>query len=102
MKLVKKWLFPILTWLIVVAAAVLPPYISQVKDGQQFGQIHSSELNADALPIREPPNFLERLELYARWKEQVEPVPFFQNPETDDELSTRLAVHALESLVRPA
>ena len=68
MKLVKKWLFPILTCLIVIGAVVLPPYISYVRDNRQFfGQIHTSEFEADALPVWEGRDLLERLELYARW-----------------------------------
>lgn len=96
MKLVKKYLFPILTCLIVAGAAVLPPYISQVRDNKQFGQIHAEELNTDILSIREPPDLLERLELYARWCTPAETIPSFQNPETDVDL----AEQALERLVQ--
>lgn len=96
MKLVKKWLFPILTCLIVAGAAVLPPYISQVKDEQQFGQVHSSELNVDALPVREPPDLLDRLELYARWCTPTEAIPSSQTSEMDVDL----AEQALERLVQ--
>lgn len=96
MKLVKKWLFPILTCLIIVGAAVLPPYISQVRDNKQFGQIHAEELNADILSAREPPDLLERLELYARWCTPTETIPSFQNPETDVDL----AEQALERMVQ--
>jgi len=87
MKLVKKWLFPILTCLIVMGAAVLPPYISQVKDVRQFEQIHSTEQNADALPVREVRDQLERLELYARWYTNSEIIPSFQTPTIDKELA---------------
>ena len=86
MKLVKKWLFPILTCLIVVGAAVLPPYISQIKDNRQFTQIHISELNADALPVWEGRNLLERFELYARWDtDRSEIIPSFQTTLTNEE-----------------
>ena len=79
MKLVKKWIFPLLTCLIVVGAAILPPYISQVKDERQFAQIHTAELNADALPVRKERSQLERLELYARWlTNPSEIIPSFQ------------------------
>lgn len=100
MKLVKKWLLPALTCLIVAGAAALPPYLSQLRDARQLGQIHAETLEADALPIREPPGFWERLELYARWRASSEPVPSFQNPEMDGELNTRLAVQALMSLAQ--
>ena len=95
MKLVKKWLFPILTCLIVAGAAVLPPYISQVKDGKQFGQVHSSELNADALPVREAWDLLDRLGLYACWYTNSEIIPSFQTPQADVDL----AEQTLERLV---
>ena len=63
-----KWLFPLLTCLIVAGAVVLPPYISYIRDEQQlFRQIHTSELDAEALPAWEGWDLLERLELYARW-----------------------------------
>ena len=68
MKLIKKCLFPILTCLIVAGAVVLPPYISYVRDDRQFyAQIHTSELDAEALPAWEGRDLLERIELYARW-----------------------------------
>lgn len=96
MKLMKKWLFPILTCLIIVGAAVLPPYISQVKDSEQFGRIHAEELNMDTLPIREPPDLLKRLELYARWRTPAETIPSVQNPE----MNVGLTEQALEYLVQ--
>ena len=82
MKLVKKWLFPILTCLIVAGAVVLPPYISHIRDNRQFfGQIHTSELDAEALPVWEGRDLLERLELYARWHtDPSEIIPSFQAP----------------------
>ena len=64
MKLLKKWLFPVLTCLIVAGAAVLPARVSQARDARQFGQIHTEELKADALPEWKGPSFLERLEMY--------------------------------------
>ena len=97
MKLVKKWLFPILTCLTVMGAAVLPPYISQVKDGRQFAQIHILELDADALPVWEGRNLLERLELYARWStDHSEVIPSFQTmPFSEETADMELAVQVL-------
>lgn len=101
MKLVKKWLFPILTCLIIIGAAILPPLISQVKDSQQFAQIHISELNADALPVREGRNQLERLELCARWHTNSEIIPSFQIPVLEVDLAdTELAEQALNFLTQ--
>lgn len=77
MKLVKKWLFPVLTCFIVVGAAVLPQQISQARDVRQFGQVHAEELAADALPTYEPPSLLDRLELYASQGYAAHPVLSF-------------------------
>ena len=97
MKLVKKWLFPILTCLTVAGAAVLPAYISQVRDDRQFAQIHTSELNADALPVWEGPSLLERLELYASWHTRSDIIPSFQTvPDGEDPANVELAVRVLE------
>ena len=101
MKLVKKWLFPILTCLIVAGAAVLPPYISQVKDGKQFGQVHSSELNADALPVREAWDLLDRLGLYACWYTNSEIIPSFQTPEIDVDLAAQTLEYLVQADVIP-
>ena len=97
MKLVKKCLFPVLTCLIIAGAAVLPPYISQVKDDQQFAQIHASELDADALPVWEGRDLLERLELYARWStDHSEIIPSFQTmPFSEETADMELAVQVL-------
>ena len=106
MKLIKKWLLPILTCLIVIGAAVLPPYISQVKDDRQFAQIHTSELNADALPVWEGWDLLERLELFARWHtNHSEIIPSFQTvPDGEEAENVELAAltlsRALDCLIQ--
>lgn len=100
MKLVKKWLFPILTCLIVAGAAVLPAYISQVRDGRQFAQIHTSELNADALPVWEGRDLLERLELYARWSTNpTEIIPSFRTQTEPVEVELADAELAEQALI---
>ncbi len=65
MKLVRKWLFPALTCLIVLGAAALPPYLSQLRDARQFDQVHTEALEADGLPVAQPPTLLDRMELFA-------------------------------------
>ncbi len=67
MKLMKKWLFPVLTCLIVAGAALLPPYLSKMRDMGQFGQIHTEPLDAAALPVREGPTLLDRMALYTKY-----------------------------------
>lgn len=74
MKLVKKWLFPALTCLIVAGAAALPPHLSQLRDAGQFGQVHAEALEAAALPVREPPTLLDRMELFANQYSSAHPV----------------------------
>lgn len=93
MKLVKKWLFPALTCLIVAGAAALPPLISQARDARQFGQVHTEELAADSLPAYEPPSLADRLELYIRWRDSEWAVPSVRSPEENDE-------HQAEELIR--
>lgn len=65
MKLLKKWLFPALTCLIVAGAAALPQYVSQSRDARLFGQVHAEALDAEALPVREAPTLTDRMTLYA-------------------------------------
>lgn len=65
MKLVKKWLFPALTCLIVAGAAVLPPLVSQARDVRLLGQVHAELLDAKALPAAQTPTLLDRMALYA-------------------------------------
>lgn len=110
MKLVKKWLFPILTCLIVAGAVVLPPYISYIRDERQFfGQIHTSELDAEALPVWESRNLLERMKLYARWSTDQsgdrEIIPSLQtvlaNEESENmELAEQILNRALDYLTQ--
>ena len=97
MKLVKKYLFPILTCLIVAGAVVLPPYISHIRDYRQFfRQIHTSELDAEALPVWEGRDLLERLELYARWHTLSDIIPSFQiGPDNEDPENVKLAEQTL-------
>ena len=80
MKQVKKWLFPVLTALIVAGAAVLPPGISQVRDARQFGQVHTEPLDASALPAYEPPGLLDRLALYAGQGSEEHPILSYNAP----------------------
>lgn len=96
MRLVKNWLFPVLTCLIVVGAAVLPPYVSWARDQAQFGQIHVDEMDAESLPVWEAPDLLERLELYARWHTTEETIPSFQTSVMEKVLAER----ALNSLAQ--
>lgn len=101
MKLVKKWLFPALVCLIVVGAAVLPPYLSRLRDAKQFGQSHTEALAAETLPVREEPTLLDRLALYVHWMDRKEIVPSFQSPEENrQEEAAGLAWTALKQLAQ--
>lgn len=104
MKLVKKWLFPVLTCLIVVGAAVLPQRVSQARDARQFGQVHTEELEVETLPAYEPPSLLKRMELYARWSVRAETIPSFQTSvipyDEDSGQSENLARQALDRLAQ--
>lgn len=79
MKLVKKWLFPALTCLIVAGAAVLPPLVSQARDVRLLGQVHAELLDADALPAVELPTLTDRMTLYADRFSYTHPVLSFRD-----------------------
>lgn len=104
MKLVKKWLFPVLICLVVVGAVALPQRISEARDARQFGQVHTEELAAEGLPAYEPPSLMDRLELYARWRIPSETIPSFQTPvipyDEDSGQSENLARQALDRLAQ--
>lgn len=74
MNQLKKWLLPLLTCLLVVSAAVLPQRLSQARDSQQFGHVHTEELNADALPAAQQSTLLDRMELFANQYSSVRPI----------------------------
>ena len=76
MKLIRKWLFPMLTCLIVASAAALPPYVSQVRDEGQFGAVHTEAMDLGALPVREAavPDLFDRMDLYANQYSWERPV----------------------------
>lgn len=65
MKLMRRWLLPALTCLLVLGAAALPAYISQMRDAKQFGQVHAEALEADPLPAVQTSTLLDRMALYA-------------------------------------
>lgn len=92
MKLVRKWLFPVLTCLIVVMAALLPPYISQLRDAKQFGQIHTEALAADNLPVREPLTLLDRMALYSGQHSSEHPILSFRDVAYSKEDSEGIAL----------
>ena len=79
MKLVRKWLFPALTCLIVLGAAALPARVSQMRDARQFGQVHTEALEADGLPVAQPPTLLDRMALYAGQNDASHPVLSFRD-----------------------
>lgn len=100
MKPVRKWLLPALTCLIVVGAAILPPQVSRLRDLRQFGQVHTEALEADNLPVYEPPSLTDRLELYLRWRDSEWAVPSVRSPEEEREDQAEKLIRAgLERLV---
>lgn len=101
MKLVKKWLLPVLICLAVAEAAVLPPHLSLIRDHQQFRQVHIEELAADSLPIRETPTLPERLALYVSWMDDEKVVPSFQSPGEEGQAQAKELIRAaLERLAQ--
>lgn len=79
MKVLRRWFFPCLACLIVLGAALLPARISEARDAAQLGQVHAEELEADSLSLRDPPDLLDRIALYARWYSHRDPILSFQD-----------------------
>lgn len=103
MKLVKKWLFPVLTFLLVAGAALLPQRISQARDARQFGAVHTETMAADSLTVqdREPPSLTDRIDLYVRWLGLQEAIPSYRTPAPlSEEEASELAAAALDMLVQ--
>ena len=53
MKRAKAWALPAVTGLVVLAALLLPPQISALRDRQTLGTIHTELLAEEELTIRE-------------------------------------------------
>ncbi len=104
MRLAKKWLFPLLTCLVVLGSVALPRRISEARDAKQLGQIHTEDLAEEDLPVYEPPSLMDRLELYARWCTPSETIPSFQSPailyDEDPGQCENLVRQALERLAQ--
>lgn len=99
MKRLQKWLFPVLTCLIIIGAAALPARLSQARDARQFSQIHAEELTADSLSLRESPVLTDRMALFAGQYSAEHPVLSYELPMEEEELRITLTLdirHKLE------
>lgn len=103
MKSLKKWLFPVLTCLLVAGAALLPQRISQARDARQFGAVHTETMAAHPLPVQDqnPPSLTDRIGLYIRWLGLNEVIPSFRTPAplSEDE-AAELARAGLDKLIQ--
>lgn len=97
MKLIQKWLFPVLTCFLVIGAAVLPQYVSQTRDAQQFGQVHAEALDAAPLPVYEPPSLMDRIKLYAGRYNPERPILFSHS--YSDEPAKREIAQSVQDLL---
>lgn len=81
MKPMKKWLLPVLTCLVIVGAAALPAWISQLRDARQFGQAHTltAHPDASASPVLEERTLPDRMALYAKQRFPGEPILSFRD-----------------------
>lgn len=102
MKLVKKWLLPVLTCLIVLGAAVLPPYLSQMRDRRQFGQVHTETLDAGALPVRETLTFQDRIALYTGQYNSDHPILSFRDTSHFEDSEGRELANVTQKLLTGA
>ena len=99
MKLLKKWLFPVLTCLIVAGAAVLPPYLSQLRDARQLGQVHAETLEADALPVYEPLSLADRMVLFTDRYSPQHPILSSDERAYADDLTKLQQAQAVQELL---
>lgn len=66
----KNWLAPILTCLTVLALALLPPRLSNFRDGELTGTVHAEELAEDSNFPAKPPTLPQRIRLLVQFTEQ--------------------------------
>ncbi len=99
MKLMRRWLLPALTFLIVVGAAVLPARVSQMWDARQFGQVHTEALEVGSLPVHEAPTLLDRMELFANQYSSARPILSSSTGGYADSLTIREQALALRELL---
>lgn len=102
MKLVKKWLFPVLICLITAGAAVLPAHISQMRDVRLFGQVHTEHLDANPLPVREGPTLLDRMVLYSGRYDSGHPILSFRDPAYFEDSEGKKLVQTAQELLTGA
>ena len=102
MKLVKKWLFPALTCLIVAGAAALPPHLSRLRDAGQFDQVHTEALEATSLPTREAPTLVERMALYEGQYDSNHPILSFRDAAYFEDLEAQALAQTVQELLTGA
>lgn len=91
MKTVKRWLLPALTCLIVAAAVLLPPYLSQIRDRGLMDIVHTEAVSGDRLSLKEA-TLEQRIGLLYRW----------ENGEQIDAVTQPFSEEELERDIRPA
>ena len=95
MKTVKRWLLPALTCLIVVAAVLLPPYLSQMRDRGLTDTDHTEAVNGDRLSLKEA-TLEQRIGLLYRW-ENGEQIDAVTQPFSNEELERDIQPAVFES-----
>ncbi len=72
MKRLNKWLLPLLAVLLLLGAALLPPWISSLRDGALYAA-HPETLESVSVPLTAP-ELPARIELLSRWLEDRDSV----------------------------
>lgn len=99
MKLMKKGLLPALTCLVVVGAAALPAWISQLRDEGQFGRLQTMTAEPETSPNLEERTLLDRMALYARQRFPDEPILSFRDAVSAEDSEGREQAQAAQTLL---
>lgn len=67
MRILRRYLLPLLTALVVAAAILLPPYLSRLGDQKRMNEIHTETISGDRLSVKST-TLRERIYLLYRWQ----------------------------------
>ncbi len=96
MRILKVWILPCLTALVVLASAVLPQWLSRLGDQRLLGSVHTEEMAAENGLAFRTPDLLERLEMATAWSYDTGTLSVFTQEVSDE--SGELAEQVLAEL----
>lgn len=98
MKAVKRWLLPVLTCLIVAAAVLLPPYLSQIRDRELTDTVHTEPAAVKDYSALEPAALPDRVWFLARWAAGDDSMSAATQPLTGGESGEKFQARMLAAL----